>query len=198
MRNEARRPIHYQRQARQGHLIFFSAFIDFFSLVFCLGSFLCLLCFIHTLFETGTLQINALYLSLFLIINGTSPLVVDWIVRRILILPLVPGLSGSFSPWVGPRSVLCLATWPELPFKDTLNHNNKLAVLCMYDQTRSLRLSCQSTKVHYVTKCTLTAPAQPHSETVHFGFFSPALCLHIPFSKGGEKRGCRVGCHLQV
>lgn len=147
MRNEARRPIHCQRQARQGHLIFFSAFIDFFSLAFCLGSFLCLLCFIRTIFETRTLQINALYLSLFLIINGTSPPVVDRAVRRILILRLVPGLSGSFSPWVGPRSVSCLATWPKLLVKDTLNHINKLAILCMYDQTRSLRLIFQSTSI---------------------------------------------------
>lgn len=123
VRNEPRRHIHYQRQARWGQLIFFSGFIDFFSLVFCLGSFLCLLRSIHTIFETRTLPVSAFYLFLFLIISENSPQV-DWIVRKILTLPLVSGLSGSFSPGVCTWICIVLDNLTWATFNDILNHTS--------------------------------------------------------------------------
>lgn len=50
----------------------------------------------HAIFETRTRQVNAHYLFLFLIINESSPRV-DLTKRKILILPLVPGLSDGFA-----------------------------------------------------------------------------------------------------
>lgn len=66
----------------------------FFS--FLLGFFLMSSVSIHTISKPRTLQINAVYLFLFLIINE-NPSQVDRTTRKILILLSYLGLSGSFS-----------------------------------------------------------------------------------------------------
>lgn len=111
---------------------------------------------------------------------------VDWSVRKILIVPLVPGLSGSFSPWVGAGcaqqpdlSSLIRAPWtpPAIEW----------AVLCRYDRSNQITPSPLSKCLHYRT------PAQPPQWNCIF-WLPPCLCLHIPFSKGEEKK--RPQCWL--
>lgn len=76
-------------------------------------------------------------------------------------------------------------------------HQQASSVLCVW--SNKITASYPSKYLHYITKCTLTAPALPPQWNCRFWiFFFPALCLHIPFRKGEEKRGRRLGCHLQV
>lgn len=159
VKNEQRRPIHYQRQAREGRLIFPQCLLISFFLVFGLDSFFCLLCSMQTICETKVLPVNTLSSLAILIIRENSPQV-DLTLRKVLILPGVPGLSES--SLLDPGSGLFLATGPECLVRISRATQSYLRAFCKHGLSRPLHL-VPSEYPFYTTKCILTS-----SRTVSF------------------------------
>lgn len=153
----------------------------------------------HMISETRTLQGNALYFFLFLLINENSPRWISLWGISSFCLWFQGHLEASLSD-PEPGSKLYLTTKPDLllrtlePCRGILQvWSNKITVSSLSESTLYNQM--------YLTS-TVTVPFYPPQWNSAFWLIF-ASCLHIPFRKKKKKeikkkRGCSVGCHLQV